>query len=509
MLENIFGFVFKKTKDEKKATKRASFVQPTSTDGSILVPNSEGTFGGTTFNITGNIRNEIELINKYREMELQPEVDSAIDDIVNDAITVDFHRPPVSLNLDNVKLSDPIKKSILDEFDTCLKLLDFQNQSYDIFRRWYVDGRLNFHVIIDDKHPRQGIKELRYIDPRQVKKIIETEEFVDDKTGIKLSRIKDEYFLYTGNINNFVGRTSNISSIQYGDSNALKISSDSILYTHSGKLSTDNSLVLSYLHKAIKAYNQLRMMEDALVIYRMTRAPERRIFYIDVGNLPRTKAEEYLKQTMTKYKNRLMYNSATGETRDDKRYMAMTEDFWLPRREGSQGTEITTLPGGQNLGEITDVEYFQKALYKSLNVPVTRLDAENGFNMGRSSEITRDELKFHKFIVRLRHRFSILLDNLLEKQLILKGITTKEDWKNIKEDVFYDFASDVYFSQLKDFEILQQKVEIVDRMRDMIGTYVSKEYVQKEILKLSDDELEKMNKQIEDEKSSSDNDDGF
>lgn len=502
-----FGFSFRKTKEEKKQEKNKSFVQPTPNDGSIVVE-GVGSFGLSTFDITGNLRSEIDLINKYREMELQPEVNRAIDDIVNEAIVID-EEDPVKINLDDVELSESLKEKIREEFKTCLKLLDFNNQGYDIFRRFYVDGRLYFHSLIDEKHKSKGLQELRYIDPRQAKKVIETEKEVDPKTGVEYEVITDEYWIYTKrNIRDtrrgsFGSTFFPVHSTNMSNTNNLfgvKIHPDSIVNVSSGRVNENNSIVLSHLHPAIKVYNQLRMMEDAVVIYRMTRAPERRIFYIDTGGLPESKAKEYLRSVMESYNNRMVYDVTTGEMRDDRRSLAMTEDFWLPRREGSSGTEITTLPGGQNLDAIEDIIYFQKKLYDALNVPRSRLDSDSGFNMGRSSEITNEELRFYKFIKRLRKRFTGLFDSILEKQLILKGITSKEDWQNIREKIKYDFNTDSYFTELKEFEILSTKIDMMDRLDDKVGKYFSKRYVQKNILKLSDDEIEMLEKEMEKEK---------
>jgi hypothetical protein len=505
-----FGFSFRKTQEDKEQEKRKSFIQPTPEDGSIVVE-GVGEFGSSTFDISGNIRSEIDLINKYREMELQAEVNRAIDDIVNETVVVDNTKKPIEINLDRLNLSDTIKKKIREEFDYCLRLLDFQNQAYEILRRFYVDGRLYFHAIIDEENPFRGIREIRYIDPRQMKKVIETKSETDKESGVQIDYITDEYFIYTrrnlrdSRRNAFGTNFFPVSSINLGSPAnmfGVKISKDSVIFVHSGRVNETNNTILSHLHPAIRFFNLLRKMEDAVVIYRLTRAPERRIFYIDTGNLPRNKAEEYLRSVMEKYKNKLQYDASTGEIRDDRRWLAMTEDFWLPRKEGSAGTEITTLPGGQNLDAIEDVEYFQKKLYQSLNVPQSRLQSDNGFNMGRSSEITNEELRFYKFIQRFRNRFSGLFDAFLEKQLVLKNIATKEEWQELKEDVQYDFNTDSYFNELKEFEILSEKLNILDRLEDKIGTYFSREYVQKKVLGMSDHEIEIMKKQIEKEKKS-------
>jgi hypothetical protein len=503
-LFDLFGFTLKKTQEEKKADKRKSFIQPTPDDGSIIVE-GVGEFGAVAFDITGSLRNDIDLINKYREMELQSEVNRAIDDVVNESIVIDGKNEVVKLNLDETDLSPALKEKFLEEFDACLKLLDFKKQGYEIFRRFYVDGRLYFHIIIDENNTKKGIQELRFIDPRQIRKVIETKVEQDYKTGVEINHITDEYYIYTkrslrdAKKNTYGGNFFPVHTAQMGGNANLfgvKVSLDSVCFVHSGRVNETNSLILSYLHQALRVFNQLRMMEDSLVIYRLTRAPERRIFYIDTGDLPRSKAEEYLKSVMEKYKNKLLYDASTGEIRDDRRYLAMTEDFWLPRREGSAGTEISTLPGGQNLDAIQDVEYFQKKLYQALNVPQSRLQSENGFNMGRSSEITNEELRFYKFITRLRARFSTLFDDLLGKQLILKGITSKEDWESIKENIKYEFNTDSYFTELKDFEILSERLAMIDKIGDKIGTFLSKEYVQKKILNMTDEEIVEMEKQI-------------
>jgi hypothetical protein len=503
-----FGFSFAKTKEDKAQEKRKSFIQPTPEDGSIVVE-GVGEFGSSTFDISGSIRSEIDLINKYREMELQAEVNRAIDDVVNEAIVIDNDHKAISINLDRLTVSDNIKSLIRDEFEYCLNLLDFQNQAYEIMRRFYVDGRLYFHAIVDKDNPSKGVEEIRYIDPRQIKKVLETKSETDSQSGVQIDYITDEYFIYTrrnlrdSRRNAFGTNFFPVSSINLGSPAnmfGVKISKDSVLFTHSGRVNETNNTILSHLHPAIRFFNLLRKMEDAVVIYRLTRAPERRIFYIDTGNLPRNKAEEYLRSVMEKYKNKLQYDASTGEIRDDRRWLAMTEDFWLPRKEGSAGTEITTLPGGQNLGAIEDVEYFQKKLYQALNVPQSRLQSDNGFNMGRSSEISNEELRFYKFIQRLRNRFTGLFDSFLEKQLVLKNIINKEEWQSIKENIQYDFNKDSYFTELKDFELLTEKLNIMDRLEGKIGVYFSKEYVQKKILGMDDHEIEIMNKQIEKEK---------
>jgi len=423
-------------------------------------------------------------------MALQSECDSAIDDIVNEAIVYEEGTYPVTIVLDNLKQPESIKKKVRDEFEHIMKLLDFNNQGYDIFRRWYIDGKLYYHMLIDEKQPRQGLKEVRYIDPRKIRKVKELPKSQPglNPTGQQAQYLKPiEYFVFSDK--GFVRDTNQ----------GLKISVDSICYVHSGVSDKDGKAIVSYLHKAIKPLNQLRMLEDATVIYRISRAPERRIFYIDVGNLPKMKAEQYLREIMQKYKNKLVYDATTGEIRDDRRFQTMLEDFWLPRREGGKGTEITTLPAGQNLGEIDDVLYFQKKLFKSLNVPISRLEADNGFSLGRASEITRDEVKFAKFVSRLRLRFSHLFDRLLETQLLLKGVCTRSEWAQMKEEISYDFVSDAHFSELKDVEIMKERLGILEVIDPYVGKYFSKEYIRRKVLRQSEEEIKELDKEMEDE----------
>lgn len=502
-----FGLSLKKPHDVDEKKNQKSFVQPTPDDGSLVVE-GVGSFGMTSFDISGQLRSEIDLINKYREMENQPEVNRAIDDIVNESIVIDEDAPIVKLNLDRIEASSSLKEVICDEFDKCLRLLDFRKQGYEIFRRFYVDGRLHFHAVIDEKKPRDGIQEVRFIDPRQIKRIVETDTFKDPKTGVEYEVIKDEYWVYSrrnlrdtrrGNFANSFFPVHTMNQGNNANVHGIKIHPDSIIYVHSGKVNENNSMVLSHLHSAIKVFNQLRMMEDAVVIYRLTRAPERRIFYVDTGGLPGQKGQQYLRSVMEKYNNRLLYDAQSGEIRDDRRYLAMTEDFWIPRNGDGDGTEIDTLPGGQNLDAIEDVVFFQKKLYDALNVPKSRLDSGGGFNMGRSSEISNEEIRFNKFIKRLRSRFSGLFDSLLEKQLILKNIVSEDDWKIIKEDIKYEFNTDSYFTLIKDFEILTQKIEMIDSMESHVGTYFSREYIQRNILGMDTEEIKNMHKQIENE----------
>lgn len=491
---NLFGFEIKRKENEELK----SFVEKNDDDGAVNI-SSMGAAGGaygTFIDMEANSKNEAELVTKYRNMEMHPEVQKAIDDIVNEAIVIDDVSSVVEVNLDNVELSDNIKKRITEEFNGVLELLDFSNKGYDIFQRFYVDGRLRFHAVIDEKNVKAGVQELRYVDPRKLRKVREIANKKDQTTQVITKQTKNEYYIYSDKgFNSAMPGTAGNNDIK-----GVRIAKDSIVEVTSGILNENNSLVLSHMHKAIKPLNQLKMLEDAVVIYRISRAPERRIFYIDVGNLPKIKAEQYLREMMVKHKNRLVYDATTGEVRDDRKHMTMLEDFWLPRREGGKGTEITTLPGGQTLGEMEDVLYFQKALYRSLNVPVSRMESETGFSLGRASEISRDELKFNKFINRLRARFSILFDEVLEKQLVLKNVMTIEEWQTIKNKIRYNFQQDNHFTELKDTEILRERLQSLDSIQNYVGEYFSKEWVRKNILRMSDEDIEEMKKQIEEEK---------
>ena len=452
-------------------------------------------FFGSYVDIEGVYKTEFDLIKRYREMSLHPECDSAIEDIVNEAIVADTNESPVEIELSNLNASDGIKKKIREEFKYILSLLDFDKKAHEIYRNWYIDGRLYYHKVIDMKNPQEGIQELRYIDAIKMRYVRQQKNTKGDR-GIKVSTGNapdpmdykfpeiEEYFIY-----NASGKypTGNINAT--GASQGMKIAKDAITYCTSGLVDRNKGATLSYLHKAIKSINQLRMIEDSLVIYRLSRAPERRIFYIDVGNLPKIKAEQYLRDVMMRYRNKLVYDANTGEIRDDKKYMAMLEDFWLPRREGGRGTEISTLPGGQNLGEITDIEYFKKKLYRSLNVPPSRMDGEGGFNLGRSSEILRDELKFTKFVGRLRKRFSNMFNDMLKTQLILKNVITPEDWETMSEHIQYDFLYDNHFSELKESELLNERLGNVANAEPYIGRYFSQDYVRRKILRQTDEEI--------------------
>ena len=463
-------------------------------------------FFGSYVDIEGVYRTEYDLIKRYREMALHPECDSAIEDIVNEAIVSDTNDSPVSIELSNLNASDGIKKKIREEFKYILELLDFNKKSHEIYRNWYIDGRLYYHKVIDLKNPHEGILELRYIDAMKMRYVRQQKQTEKDRLRNRLSNINnddpmqyefpqiEEYFVYNPKM---TYPTTNPSSM--GGTGGVKFTKDSVVYCTSGLVDRNKGSTLSYLHKAIKSLNQLRMIEDSLVIYRLSRAPERRIFYIDVGNLPKVKAEQYLRDVMMRYRNKQVYDSSTGEVRDDKKFMAMLEDFWLPRREGGRGTEISTLPGGQNLGEITDIEYFKKKLFRSLNVPPSRMDGEGGFNLGRSSEILRDEVKFSKFVARLRKRFSAMFNDMLKTQLILKNIITPEDWEVMDEHIQYDFLYDNHFAELKDAELLSERINMVQVAEPYIGRYFSQDYVRRKILRQTDEEIVEQDKLIKKE----------
>ena len=501
-MSKLFGFSIEDT--EPLSPNAVSPVAPNDEDGVDHYASSG--FFGSYVDIEGVYRTEYELIKRYREMSLHPEADSAIEDIVNEAIVSDSNDVPVQIDLSNLNASDGIKKKIRSEFKYILDLLDFGKKSHEIYRNWYIDGRIFYHKVIDLKNPQAGIQDLRYIDAMKMRYVRQEKKQEKDKylnlnstgnsqdpMGFKWPEL-EEYFIYnpkqqypTGNIN------------ATGASQGIKLAKDAVTYCTSGLVDRNKGNTLSYLHKSIKSLNQLRMIEDSLVIYRLSRAPERRIFYIDVGNLPKVKAEQYLRDVMMRYRNKLVYDANTGEIRDDKKYMAMLEDFWLPRREGGRGTEISTLPGGQNLGEITDIEYFKKKLYRSLNVPPSRMDGEGGFNLGRSSEILRDELKFTKFVARLRKRFSKMFDDMLRTQLILKNICTPEDWEIMSEHIQYDFLYDNHFSELKDSELLNERITTLQAAEPYVGRYFSQDYVRRQILRQTDEEIIEQDKIIEKE----------
>jgi hypothetical protein len=487
---SLFGFTISRQQDEDDKVVQQSFAPPTSDDGALTI--TSAAYYGTYVDLDGTAKNEVELISRYREMAMQPEIESAIDDIVNEAIVQNDDGKITEIVLDDLKQPDKIKKAIKEEFNTILRLFNYQNMAQDIFRRYYVDGRMYYHLIIDRENPQEGIKELRYIDPRRLRKVREIKKQKDERTGVEIMNPVNEYYIYNDKV--VSGSASNFGPV------GTRITTDSIISVVSGLMDSRRAVVLSYLHKAIKPLNQLRMIEDATVIYRISRAPERRIFYIDVGNLPKLKAEQYLRDIMVKYKNKLVYDANTGEVRDDRKFMSMMEDFWLPRREGGKGTEITTLPGGQNLGELEDVKYFQKKLYGALCVPVSRLEPNQSFSLGRTSEITRDELKFSKFVDRLRNKFSDVFDQALRVQCVLKGICTNEEWNLFKEHIHYDFIRDNNFSELKESELINQRLSLLGAVDPYTGRYFSQKWIQQNVLRLSDDEIEEMQEQIDKEK---------
>lgn len=486
---HIFGFEIARKKEPAQET----VISPSNDDGSMVVNSAAGYFA-QVINLEAAIKSENDLIRRYREIAQYSDCDSAIDDVVNEAIVAEDDSAPVKIVLDNLKVSAGIKKKIEEEFATVLKLLKFDHRGHDIFRSWYVDGRMYYQILLDDKNPKGGIVELRQVDPHKIRKIKNIEK-KKNENGVDVIKKVEEYYIY-----NDKGITE--TSIQ-----GIKFPVDSIIYTGSGVVDPNSGLMLSHLHKAIKVVNQLKMMEDALVIYRISRAPERRIFYVDVGNLPKLKAEQYVNDLMNKFRNKIVYDATTGEVRDDRKHMSMMEDFWMPRREGGKGTEITTLPGGQTLGQIEDIEYFQNKLYQSLNVPSTRLQKTDGFNLGRSSEITRDEIKFTKFVQRIRKKFTNLFLDALKIQLCLKGVMNIDDWQYIADDIRFDFLKDNHFSEIKESEIMQARLNLLATVDPFVGKYYSPTYVKKHILKLDDEEIEQMasenedhlNKQLSDE----------
>ena len=478
-MAEFFGFEIKRKEKELGAV-----TPPATDDGTYDI--SGGGFYSTILDTDGRSRTEDDLIRRYRDIAIQPECDSAIEDIVSEAIASDERDMCVSVVLDNLQVSATIKKRIKEEFERILQLLDFNNKAHDIFRRWYVDGRIFYHKVIDSQNPRKGIQQLRYIDPRKIKKVREVQ--TGKRGQVDVVKKFKEFYIY----NQHGHQVNNTST-------GVKLTFDSIAYCPSGLIDMHKGTVLSYLNKAIKPVNQLRMIEDSVVIYRISRAPERRIFYIDVGNLPKIKAEQYLKDVMNRYRNKLVYDASTGEIRDDRNHMSMLEDFWLPRREGGRGTEITTLPGGANLGEIDDITYFQRKLYRSLNVPISRLEAEQNFSLGRSTEITRDELKFTKFVGKLRKKFSVIFNDLLRTQLILTGVIAEEEWKQMSEHIQFDFLQDNNFTELKNAELLKERLEMLSQVENYVGTYFSKEWVKKNVLHLTDDEIGEMQKQMDSE----------
>ena len=489
---SLFGFTISREKDEEDKKVQQSFSPPANEDGALTI--TSAAYYGTYVDLDGTAKNEVELISRYREMSMQPEIEGAIDDIVNEAICEDKDGNITKIILDDLEQPEKIKKAIKEEFNTVLRLLNYKNMAHDIFRRYYVDGRLFYHVIIDKENPTAGIKELRYVDPRKLRKIREIKKRKDERTGVEIMDVVNEYYIFNDKVT--TGSSSSFGPV------GIRITVDSILSIVSGLMDSRRAVVLSYIHKAIKPLNQLRMIEDATVIYRISRAPERRIFYIDVGNLPKLKAEQYLRDIMVKYKNKLVYDANTGEVRDDRKFLSMMEDFWLPRREGGKGTEITTLPGGQNLGELEDVKYFEKKLYKSLCVPISRLNPEqSGFSLGKVNEITRDELKFAKFVDRLRNKFAEIFDQALRVQCVMKGICTDDEWKLFKEYIQYDFAKDNNFSELKDAELVRERVSLLSELDAYVGTYFSQAWIQRNVLHMNDDEIKLMQEEIEEEKA--------
>lgn len=497
----LFGFEITRKKDELRSTetvkKAVSFVPPIDDDGTPVIQSQPGGFitggaYGSYIDMEGGVKNEADLIRRYREASLIPECDSAIEDIVNECITSDTSDRIVSLDLRDVKLSDSIKSKIQDEFYHILNLMKFNQNSHEIFRKWYIDGRIYFHKIVDSSRPKLGLIDIRGVDPLKIKKVRNIEKKRDPKTNVEQIKKVEEFYLFND---------KGFDKSGTGEGNTVKIAPEAVTYTTSGLLDYTKNVVIGYLHKALKTANQLSMIEDALVIYRISRAPERRIFYIDVGNLPKAKAEQYLADVMNRYRNKLVYNAQTGELKDDRKHMSMLEDFWLPRREGGRGTEISTLPGGQNLAEIDDIEYFKKKLYRALNVPVSRMESDNGFNMGKSSEITRDELKFNKFTNRLQKKFARVFVDMLRTQLLLKEIVSGEEFDEFKDYLLFNFATDNHFTELKDAEILRERVDTLNAMGELVGKYYSHDYVRKYVLRQTEDDIKIIDAQIEKEKS--------
>lgn len=461
-----------------------TFALPQNEDGALTVAGA-GYFG-TYVDLDGTFRNETALITKYRELALQAEIETALDQIVNEAIVFDRSGTSVSLNTDELKIPETIKTKIHDEFDRITKMLNFTNMGHEIFRRWYIDGRLFYHIVVDENNLQAGVQEIRYIDPRRIRKIREIQKMRDPATGIEIIKKQIEYYLY--NERGMLGSSTNLGS---------KIAVDSIINVNSGLMDAKQTMVLSYLHKAIKPFNNLRMVEDAVVIYRLSRAPERRIFYIDVGNMPTQKAEQYVRDIMVKYRNKLVYDSSTGQIKDDRKHLSMLEDFWLPRREGSKGTEIDTLQGGQNLGQLEDVKHFEQKLYKALNIPLSRLDTgQGGFSLGRATEISREEVNFAEFVSRLRTKFATLFDDLLRMQLVLKKVCTDEEWRDFKEDIWYDFKVNNNFDEMRDTEILMNRIMIVQALDPFVGRYFPAIWVRKEVLKQTEEQIAEMDQQM-------------
>jgi hypothetical protein len=492
----LFGFTLgKKDIVQVQQPEQSSFALPTESNDDGAVTITSNAYYGTYVDLEGSVRNELELITRYREMANHPECEMAIDEIVNEAITHTTDGKVVDIILDKLKQPESIKKKIIDEFETILRMTNFSNLADDLFKRWYIDGRIYYHIVVDESNPKEGIKELRYIDPRKIRKVREIKKDRDPKTGANVIKSIAEYYVYNDKGTNTQTYTAQVN-------NGLRIAPDAVINVNSGLMDAKNTFVISYLHKAIKPLNQLRMIEDAIVIYRLSRAPERRIFYIDVGNLPKGKAEQYLRDVMVKYRNKMVYDASTGELRDDRKHMSMLEDFWLPRREGGKGTEITTLPAGQNLGELEDVKYFRSKLLNSLNVPISRLEPQQSGGMigiGRSTEVTRDEVKFTKFIQRLRNKFSQVFDHALKVQLVLKGICTQSEWEEFKESIYYDYKKDNNFVELRDAELLRERINLLTMVDPFIGKYYSQEWIKKKVLYMSDEDIKNMQKQMKKE----------
>lgn len=479
-MADLFGFSITRKKQEQDP--KQNFTTPQADDGTTTV--AAGGYFGSYLDMEGTAKNEADLVRRYREISLHPECDQAIEDICNEAIVSSEEKDSVRVTLENIPFGNEVKKRIDEEFLNVLKLMNFSTKGFEIFKRWYVDGRIFYQKLIDRENPKNGLTELRYIDPRKIKKVRELKK-MRSTVDLSLTNDYEEYFMF--NEKGVAGSTSG---------SGVRIAADTIAFCSSGLVDQNKNMILSYLHKAIKPVNQLRMIEDAVVIYRIARAPERRIFKIDVGNLPKQKAEQYLRDVMARYRNKLVYDANTGEIRDDRSYMNMLEDYWLPTREGGRGTDITTLPGGQNLGEMADIEYFQKKLYRSLNVPVSRLEPATGFSMGRSTEITRDELKFTKFVQRLRKKFTELFNDFLKTQLVLKGVISIEDWPVIQANIQYDFLQDGHFAELKESEMLKERVALADNLEKYVGKYFSQEYIRKFVFKQSEKEIKDLDRQI-------------
>lgn len=489
----LFGFELKRVQKQGNENEKLPSIVPKVDDDGAGYVTASGSHYGQYIDINGdNAKDNAELIMKYRGIATHPEVDAAIEDIVNESITGSELESSVQLNLDGIETSDKIKKLMMDEFDDVCSMLNFNELGHDIFRSWYVDGRIVYHLVVNESNLKAGIQEIRPIDSTKVRKVKEVKYKKDLKSNAKIVDKVDEFYVFQEKNNT---------------TNAVKLSPDAVSYVTSGLTDPSRKRVVSYLHKAIKPINQLRMMEDSLVIYRLARAPERRIFYIDVGNLPANKAEQHMKDIMNRYRNKLVYDASTGNLKDDRKHMSMLEDFWLPRREGGRGTEISTLPGGENLGQIDDIIYFQKRLYRSLNVPIARLEQETQFSLGRSTEISRDEVKFQKFIDRLRKRFSSLFLGILKKQLLLKGIITEQDWEDWKNDIQIDYVRDNHFTELKNSELLKERLGTLDQISQYVGEYFSREWVMKNVMMMNDEDIEEMKQQVEAENAKGDDED--